>query len=68
MSYARFTVSYCCIDHYVGTCNNYVDIINSQLADYLAKQNNEFAKNVLHTNIMYLKASADVTFWRKMGG
>ena len=57
MSYALFTVSHCCIDHYVD--NYYVNIIN-RLFDRLFRQTNEFAKYVLHRNIMYLKASADV--------
>ncbi len=42
---------------YVG--NYYVDIVNRQF-DRLFRQTNEFAKNILHTNIMYPKASADV--------
>ncbi len=32
---------------------------------------NEFARTIVNTNIVYLKASADIkisTFWRKMGG
>ena len=57
VSYARFTVSYCCIGHYVG--NYYVDIINRQF-DRLFPQTNEIAWNTLHINITYLKASADV--------
>ena len=69
MSYACFTVSYCWVGlgHYVG--NYYVDMINRQF-DQLFHQTNEFAKNILHTNNMYLKASVVKfsTFWRKMGG
>ena len=50
--------------------NYYVDIKNRQF-DRLLCQTNEFAINILHTNIMYLQASADVkisTFLEKMGG
>ncbi len=58
---------YCCIGHYVG--NYYVDIINQQFCRKF-HQTNEFARNNLHTNIMYLKASTDVkisTFLEKNG-
>ncbi len=54
--------------HYVGYY--YVDIITRQF-DQLLRQTYEFARNILHTNIMYLKASADVkiaTFLKKNGG
>ncbi len=50
--------------------NFYVDIINRQL-DRLFRQASDFVRNVLHINIMYLKASADVnisTFLEKNGG
>ena len=65
--HARFTVSYCCIGRYFG--NYYVDIINRQI-DWF-RQTNECARNILHTNIMYLKATVDVkhsTFLEKNGG
>ncbi len=68
MSYACFTVSQCCIDHYGG--NFHVDMINKQFGR-LFRQTNEFGRNILHTNIMYLKASTDVkisTFLAKNGG
>ena len=50
--------------------NFHVDIINTQFS-LLFRQTNEFARNILHTSIMYLKASADVkisTFLEKNGG
>ena len=64
---ACFTMSYCCIGHFVG--NYYVDIMKRQL-DRLFCQTNEFARNILHTHIVYLKASADFFFFllRKMWG
>ena len=40
-------------------CNYYVDIINRQHCQ-LFRQTNEFAKNILLTNIVFLKTSADV--------
>ena len=49
---------------------NYVGIINRQF-DQLFRQTNVFARNILHTNIICLKASADVkilTFLEKNGG
>ncbi len=54
MSYACFTEY---IGHYGG--NFYVDDINRQFGR-LFHQINEFARNILHTNIIYLKASAEV--------
>ncbi len=68
MNYTCFTVSYCCIAHHVG--NYYVNIINGHIYR-LFRQTNEFARNIVHTNITYLKASADVkisTFLEKNGG
>ena len=53
--------------HYVG--NYYVDIINRQF-DQIFCQTKEFACNILHTNIMDLRVSADVkisTFLVKNG-
>ena len=51
---------------------------NMNLADYFANkvkgkaQTNEFAKNILHTNIIHLKASVDpkisTSFEKKWGG
>ncbi len=64
MSYACFTVSYYCIGHYV--VNYYVDIINRQFGP-LFRQTNAFARSILNTNFVYLKASADQHFWRKLG-
>ena len=55
------------IGHYSG--NFHVDIINRQFGR-LSHQTNEFASNILHTKIMYLKGSADVkmsTFFEKYG-
>ena len=49
--------------------NFYVDIKNGQFG-CLFRQAKKFAKNILHTNITNLKASADVkisTFLEKMG-
>ena len=59
VSYARFTVLNCCIGSYVGNYYMNVDIINRQFY-WLLRQTNEFARNTLYRNIMYLKASADV--------
>ena len=39
--------------------NFYVNIVNRQFGQ-LFRQISEFARNILHTNIMYLKAAADV--------
>ncbi len=50
--------------------NFHVDIIKRQFGR-LFRETNEFARNILLTNIMYLKASADVkisTFLEKNGG
>ncbi len=57
VSYAHFNVLYCFIGHNVG--NYYVDIINRQFYR-LFRQTNEFARTILHTNIMHQKASADI--------
>ena len=64
VSYAYFTVLFCWIGHYVA--NYYVNIINRKF-DRLFCQTNEFARNTLHTNIMYLKASADAKIWTFFG-
>ena len=50
--------------------NFYVNIVNRQFGQ-LFSQISEFTKNILHTNIMYLMAAADVNispFWEKNGG
>ena len=67
VSYVCFTVSYCCIGQLING-NYYVDIINRQFGR-LFYQTSEFARNILDTNLMYLKDATDVkisTFWRKM--
>ena len=55
VSYACFTVSYGCIGHYAAN----VDIINRQFGQLFC-QEVEFAINILHPNIVYLKAPADL--------
>ncbi len=47
-----FAVLNCCIGHYAG--NYYVNIINRQFGWLFRQTMIEFARNSLHTNIMYL--------------
>ena len=64
LSYAQFTVSYF-VFHFVGICN--VDMYKSTILRFFC-QTIEFARNIMHTNIMYLKASIGAkitTFFRK---
>ena len=54
------------IGHYHA--GNSVNIINRQVGRLL-RQINDIARNILHTNVVYRKASADVKiltfFWKK---
>ncbi len=49
VSYACFTVSYCCIDHYAQ--NYHVNMTYQQFQRWFC-QTNEFARNILHTYIV----------------
>ncbi len=63
----RFTVSYCCIGHYV---NNYdVDIIKYKYGDYFAKQNESARENIFHTTKYYVpKGLFYLNFFGEIGG
>ena len=65
---ACFTVSYCCIGHFGWylLCRH-----DKWIMWRIFRQTNEFARNILHTYIMYLKPSTDVKisiFLEKNGG